>query len=148
MEPSRPALAGAEIGCLPINVKISGHVWHKYTPIAPQRSSFVPHQSINPVVSLHSEIANPAAIGMGIALLWCWTRIISLPRSLPIRIIGACTGFMRRLAVPANESHLTVALVLCMLIMALLLCGIVWQSGIIVYQRDLIRALWEGRFGG
>jgi hypothetical protein len=57
-------------------------------------------------------------------------------------------GFMRRLAVPATESHLTLALVLCVVIMALLLCGIVWQSGVIAYQRDLIRMLWEGRFGG
>ena len=57
-------------------------------------------------------------------------------------------GFIRRLAVPASESHLTVALALCMLIMALLLCGIMWQSGVISYQRELIRALWEGRFGG
>jgi hypothetical protein len=57
-------------------------------------------------------------------------------------------GFIRRLAVPASESHLTVALVLCMLIMALLLCGIMWQSGVISYQRELIRALWEGRFSG
>jgi hypothetical protein len=59
-----------------------------------------------------------------------------------------CMGFFRRLAIPATESHLTVALVLCMLIMALLLCGIVWQSGIITYQRDLIHELWQGRFGG
>lgn len=57
-------------------------------------------------------------------------------------------GFIRRLAVPASESHLTVALVLCMLTMALLLCGIMWQSGVISYQRELIRALWGGRFGG
>ena len=57
-------------------------------------------------------------------------------------------GFFRRLAIPASESQLTIALVLCMLIMALLLCGIVWQSGIINYQQELIRLLWEGRYGG
>lgn len=57
-------------------------------------------------------------------------------------------GFMRRLAVPASESHLTVALVLCMLVMSVLLCGIIWQSGIISYQRELIRLLWQGRYGG
>jgi hypothetical protein len=57
-------------------------------------------------------------------------------------------GLMRRLTVPATESHLTMALVLCVVIMALLLCGIVWQSGVISYQRDLIRLLWEGRYGG
>jgi hypothetical protein len=57
-------------------------------------------------------------------------------------------GLIRRLAIPASESHLTVALALCMLVMALLLCGIMWQSGIIDYQRDLIRVLWDARFGG
>jgi hypothetical protein len=50
--------------------------------------------------------------------------------------------------VPASESQLTIALVLCMLIMALLLCGIMWQSGVISYQRDLIRVLWDNRSGG
>jgi hypothetical protein len=54
----------------------------------------------------------------------------------------------RRLAIPASESQLTVALVLCMLLMAVLLCGIVWQSGIINSQREMIRLLWEGRYGG
>ena len=54
---------------------------------------------------------------------------------------------MRRLAIPASESHLTVALVLCMLVMSLLLWGMIWQSGIITYQRDIIRLLWESRYG-
>jgi hypothetical protein len=57
-------------------------------------------------------------------------------------------GFIRRLAVPASESHLTVALALCMLVMSLLLCGIMWQSGVISYQQELIRLLWDARFGG
>lgn len=57
-------------------------------------------------------------------------------------------GFFRRLAIPASESQLTIALVLCMLLMAVLLCGIVWQSGIINYQREMIRLLWDGRYGG
>jgi len=56
-------------------------------------------------------------------------------------------GFIRRLAVPASESHLTVALALCMLVMSLLLCGIMWQSGVISYQKELIRLLWDARFG-
>jgi hypothetical protein len=34
-----------------------------------------------------------------------------------------------------------------MLVMALLLCGIMWQSGVIGYQRELIRLLWDARFG-
>jgi hypothetical protein len=54
----------------------------------------------------------------------------------------------RRLTIPASESQLTVALVLSMLLMAVLLCGIVWQSGIINSQREMIRLLWEGRYGG
>ena len=57
-------------------------------------------------------------------------------------------GFIRRFTVPASESHLTVAMVLSMLVMALLLCAIMWQSGVISNQRDLIRMLWEGRYGG
>jgi hypothetical protein len=54
----------------------------------------------------------------------------------------------RRLTIPASESQLTVALVLSMLLLAVLLCGIVWQSGIINSQREMIRLLWEGRYGG
>jgi hypothetical protein len=55
---------------------------------------------------------------------------------------------MRRLEVPASESHLTIALVISLIIMSLLLCGVMWQSGIIGYQQQLIRDLWQGRFGG
>jgi hypothetical protein len=55
---------------------------------------------------------------------------------------------MRRLAVPASESHLTIALVFSAIIMSLLLWGVMWQSGIIAYQQELIRDLWQGRFGG
>jgi hypothetical protein len=55
---------------------------------------------------------------------------------------------LRRLFVPASDSHLTVALGLCVVVMSLLLCGMVWQSGIIDYQLELIRVLWESRIGG
>ena len=65
-----------------------------------------------------------------------------------MRLFGAPMALIRRLALPASESHLTVVLALCVLVMAVLLCGIMWQSGVISYQRDLIRLLWEGRFGG
>jgi hypothetical protein len=64
-----------------------------------------------------------------------------------MRLFGATMSFIRRLSLPASESHVGVALALCVLVMALLLCGIMWQSGVINYQRDLIRLLWEGRFG-
>jgi hypothetical protein len=52
---------------------------------------------------------------------------------------------VRRLAVPASESHLTVALVLSVLVMSLMLWAMMYQSGIIVHQRDLIRVLWESQ---
>jgi len=55
---------------------------------------------------------------------------------------------LRRLLVPASESHLTLALALCMVVMSLLLCGVMWQSGIINYQQELIRLLWESQYGG
>ena len=54
----------------------------------------------------------------------------------------------RRLAVPASESHLAAALVLCMVVMSLLLYGVIWQSGVIDYQRELIRLIWNSRYGG
>lgn len=54
---------------------------------------------------------------------------------------------LRRLAVPASESQLGLALALSLVVMALLLCGLLWQSGIILYQRDLIRWLWNLRHG-
>jgi hypothetical protein len=50
---------------------------------------------------------------------------------------------MRRLAVPASESQLSVALALSVLVMAGLLWGIVWQSEIIAKQRDIIRWLYS-----
>jgi hypothetical protein len=32
--------------------------------------------------------------------------------------------------------------------MSLLLYGLIWQSGIIDYQRDLIRLIWRSQYGG
>ena len=55
---------------------------------------------------------------------------------------------LRRFFVPASESHLTLALALCVVVMSLLLCGVMWQSGIINYQQELIRLLWESQYGG
>jgi len=55
---------------------------------------------------------------------------------------------LRRLLVPASESHLTVALALCVMVMSLLLCGMIWQSSVIDYQRELIHLLWQSRYGG
>jgi hypothetical protein len=54
----------------------------------------------------------------------------------------------RRLAIPASESQMAVILSMSMVIMALLLCAILWQSNIISYQRDLIYWLWNDKFHG
>ena len=55
---------------------------------------------------------------------------------------------LRRLALPASESQMAVALGLSMVMMALLLWALLWQSSIISYQRDLIRWLWNSKAGG
>jgi hypothetical protein len=79
--------------------------------------------------------------GSQIAFQYVAERVIQRGANLSLRL-------PRRLAVPASESQLTVALALCMVVMALLLCGVIWQSGIIDYQRELIRLLWNARAGG
>lgn len=57
-------------------------------------------------------------------------------------------SFFRRLAIPAKESQMAIALCLSAVAMSLMLWAIIWQSDLIVYQRDLIRWLWNGKFGG
>jgi hypothetical protein len=54
---------------------------------------------------------------------------------------------LRRLSVPAGDSQLALALALAALAMSLMLWAILWQSNVIVYQRDLIRWLWTARSG-
>lgn len=54
---------------------------------------------------------------------------------------------IRRLNVPATESQIAVALGLAAFMMSLMLWAIIWQSNIIVYQRELIRSLWTTHFG-
>ena len=56
--------------------------------------------------------------------------------------------FLRRLSVPTGESHLAMALALAAATMGLMLCAIVWQSNIILYQRDIIRRMWNAHLGG
>ena len=56
--------------------------------------------------------------------------------------------FLRRLSVPASESQLAVVLAASMIVMAMLLCGLLWQSSVIAYQRDLIRWMWSWKFVG
>ena len=55
---------------------------------------------------------------------------------------------IRQLSVPASESHLGMALSLAAVTMGLMLWAILWQSNVIVYQRDVIRRLWTTRIGG
>ena len=55
---------------------------------------------------------------------------------------------LHRLTMPVSESHLAVALALCLVVMSLLLCGLMWQTGVIDYQRELIRLLWNSANGG
>ena len=55
---------------------------------------------------------------------------------------------IRRLNGPATESHLGIALAMSAVAMALMLWAIIWQTNLIVYQRDLIRWLWNAHIGG
>jgi hypothetical protein len=54
-------------------------------------------------------------------------------------------ALLRRLALPATETQITLALVLSLVVMALLLCALLYESSVIEYQRNLIRWLWEAK---
>ena len=54
---------------------------------------------------------------------------------------------IRRLSVPATESHLGLGLSMAAVVMALMLWAIIWQSNVITYQRTLIQWMWSARFG-
>ena len=55
---------------------------------------------------------------------------------------------LRRLSVPAGESQLGMALALAATTMGLMLWAIIWESNIILYQRDIIRWMWNAHIGG
>ena len=55
---------------------------------------------------------------------------------------------LRSLKVPASESQLGIALAVAASAMGLMLWAIIWQSNLIVYQRDMIRWLWTAHLGG
>jgi hypothetical protein len=55
---------------------------------------------------------------------------------------------LRNLSLPVSEKELALALGASVVVMSLLLYGLLWQSNIIVYQRDLIRSLWSWKYGG
>jgi hypothetical protein len=54
---------------------------------------------------------------------------------------------LRNLSLPVSEKDLALALGVSVVVMALMLYGLLWQSNVIVYQRDLIRSLWSWRYG-
>ena len=52
--------------------------------------------------------------------------------------------YLRRLfTIPASESQMAVALGLSLVMMALMLWGLLWQSEIIAYQRGVIKFLFN-----
>ena len=53
----------------------------------------------------------------------------------------------RVLRMQASESHITLALVLCLLIMSVMSVALLWQAQIIANQRDAIRWLEQLKFG-
>jgi hypothetical protein len=53
------------------------------------------------------------------------------------------TYLRRALSIPANESQMAVALGLSLVVMSLLLWGIIWQSQIISFQRQVIKFLFN-----
>lgn len=55
---------------------------------------------------------------------------------------------LRRLNEPVSDSSFRIALALAVVALSLMLWAIIWQANIIVYQRDLIRAMWNTQFGG
>ena len=52
-------------------------------------------------------------------------------------------ALIAKLKVPASESQLSLALALSVLVMSGLLWAILWQSNMIVQQREAIRYLWS-----
>lgn len=76
-------------------------------------------------------------VGLYFAPYFCGARFAVIGGGNLVRIL-------RKLTVPASESQMAIALGLSILTMSLMLCAILWQSNIIVYQRDLIRVIWPG----
>ena len=52
---------------------------------------------------------------------------------------------LHRLKMPASESQLALTLAISLVFMAAMLVGLLWQANIIVYQKELIRSLWDMR---
>jgi hypothetical protein len=86
---------------------------------------------------------HPRRLAQELPFIWRHSQVRA--GGLAIRLFEAYTRLMKRLAVPVSESYLTVALVLSVLVMSFLLLGMMWQSSVIGYQRDLIRTLWQAQ---
>jgi hypothetical protein len=56
--------------------------------------------------------------------------------------------FRRLLQLPAEESHVSLVLVLCLAMMSVMSVALVWQAQIIANQREAIRWLMQAKFGG
>jgi len=56
--------------------------------------------------------------------------------------------FRRLLRLPAQESHVSVVLVFCVIAMSVMSIALVWQAQIIAEQREAIRWLMGMKFGG
>jgi hypothetical protein len=50
--------------------------------------------------------------------------------------------------IPANESHVGLVLVFCVITMSFMSIALVWQAQIIANQREAIRWLEQLKFGG
>lgn len=53
----------------------------------------------------------------------------------------------RTLRVEVRESHLGIALIVCLLVMSVMSIALVWQAQIIANQREAIRWLEQLKFG-
>jgi len=56
--------------------------------------------------------------------------------------------FRRLLKLPAQESHVSIVLVFCVITMCVMSIALVWQAQIIANQREAIHWLMQAKFGG
>jgi hypothetical protein len=55
---------------------------------------------------------------------------------------------IRTLRLPAAETHTSLALAFCVVMMGLMSVAIIWQAQVIANQRDIIHFLETVKFGG
>jgi hypothetical protein len=67
---------------------------------------------------------------------------------MDLSLEGCAKMFLKRIfTIPASENTVGILCAVETVAMALLLWAIIYQSDVIAYQRDLIRALWSWKFG-